>query len=692
MKTKFPCKSGLYAPAVYHLLLLAPILHCASSQAFAQENQLDEIVVSASRSAQTRFDTPAAIDAVNVDAMRLATPLVNLSELLSTVPGVQVRERQNYAQDLQISARGFGTRSTFGVRGVRLIIDGIPATMPDGQGQAATASLASARSVELLRGPLAQLYGNAAGGVLQVFTREPPVSSRPQLGFSTGFGSNQQRQFGASIAGGSETLGATVDVSHYTTDGYRDHSAAERTQVNAKLVARPGVDTTLTAIFNSFDQPLAQDPLGLARTAFESDRRQVTGNALAFDTRKTISQQQAGLVLDHRFSASDSINARVYGGARKVNQKLAFMTNGVVDLDRSYGGVGMSWTHKSALGTMPLRWTVGAEADQLDERRRGFDNLAGSEGTLRRNEDDTARNNDLFAQAALSLSPSWDVLAGVRHSQVKFSVDDQFNPAASSTSGEVEYSNTSPVLGLVWHASDSVNVYANAGTGFETPTLAESAYRPDGLPGPNFSLKPSRSTQLELGIKFSKAGQRFEGAIFDARSRDEIVSSSSGGRASFRNGGRAQRRGVEMSWNRDWQNWQTRLAYTWLDARFRTGYSNAGTQVAAGNRLPGAPRSSLAGEIEKRFANDLRVALEMRVDDKVYVNDVNSEAAPGYAVFNLRSGHELRLAGMRLFVFGRIDNLFDRAYAGSVIVNENNGRYYEAAAGRRLFAGVRTVF
>ncbi|MGI4938708.1 MAG: TonB-dependent receptor family protein [Janthinobacterium lividum] len=672
-------------------MLLSP-LACCPPAALAQEAQLDEVVVSASRSAQTRFDTPAAIDAVTVDPMRLATPLVNLSELLSAVPGVQVRERQNYAQDLQISVRGFGTRSTFGVRGVRLIIGGIPATMPDGQGQAATASLSSARSIELLRGPLAQLYGNAAGGVLQVFTREPPLTTRPQLGLTFGAGSNNQREEGASLAGGTETLGALVDLSHYATDGYRDHSAAERTQFNAKLVAKPSSDTTVTAVFNSFDQPLSQDPLGLTRAAFDANARQVIPAALTFNTSKTITQQQLGLVLDHRFSAADSINARLYDGARKVNQKLAFQANGVVDLDRTYGGVGLNWTHKTTLAGMPLRWTVGAEADQLDEHRRGFDNLAGTDGLLRRDEDDTARNTDVFAQAALGLSPAWDVTAGVRHSRVRFGFDDHFNPAASSTSGKAEFHNTSPVLGLVWHAADSVNVYANVGTGFETPTLAESAYRPDGLPGPNFSLQPSKSTQAELGVKVNAGIQRFEAAIFDAESRNEIVAQSSGGRATYQNAGRAQRRGAELSWNAAWHSWQARLAYTLLDARFKSGYSNASSQVAAGNRLPGAPRESLYAEVEKRLGEALKVALEMRVDGKVYVNDANSEAAPGYAIFNLRSGYEIKVGGTRLFVFGRIDNLFDRTYAGSVIVNDANGRYYEAAAGRRLFAGVRTMF
>ncbi|MFZ2387036.1 MAG: TonB-dependent receptor, partial [Polaromonas sp.] len=644
---------------------------------------LEEVVISASRAEQRRFDAPGAIDAVQVDPFRTASPLVNLSELMGAVPGLQIRERQNYAQDLQLSVRGFGTRSTFGVRGVRILIDGIPATMPDGQGQAATASLTSAKRIELLRGPLAQLYGNAAGGVLQVFTRDPPVTpDKPQYSLSAGLGSDQQRHIAAAIAGGSETLGGLLDVSRYSTDGFRDHSAARREQLNAKVVAKPSADTTLTGIVNLFDQPLAQDPLGLTHAQFTQNPRQVIPAAIAFNTRKTIEQQQVGGLIEHKLSASDTLNARVYGGARKVDQKLAFQANGVVNLDRTYGGVGASWTHAAQVNQLPLRWTVGVEADQLRETRKGFDNVGGNDGPLRRHEDDTARNSDVFGQIDWTFSPDWQAIAGVRASRVRFSVDDRFNPAASSTSGSVDYSNTSPVVGLVWHAAEAVNVYANLGTGFETPTLAESAYRPNNAPGPNFALKPSKSLQGEIGVKLRSGRHSFDAALFEARSTDEIVSSqSSGGRAIFQNADRTRRRGLEASWSASWPGMATRMGYTLLDARFSSPYVGAQGTVAAGNRLPGAPRHSLFADVEASVMQampELKAGLEMRVESKTYVNDLNSDAAPGYAVFNARLSREFVMNGVKMVLYGRLDNLLDRNYAGSVIVNDTNARYFEA--------------
>jgi iron complex outermembrane recepter protein len=684
-------------------VLVAGTLFVGTAHAQAEPTkQLEEVVVSGSRTEQRRFDAPGAIDSVPVDPFRTASPLVNLSELMGAVPGLQIRDRQNFAQDLQLSVRGFGTRSTFGVRGVRLLIDGIPATMPDGQGQAATASLTSAKRIELLRGPIAQLYGNAAGGVLQVFTKDPPITpNKPEYSLSAGAGSDGQRHYAAGIGGGSETLGGVLDVSRYSTDGFRDHSAARREQLNAKVVAKPSSDTTLTGIVNLFDQPLAQDPGGLTHAQFDQNPRQVVPQVNTFNTRKTIEQQQAGLVIEHKLSAADSLNARVYGGARKIDQKLAFGPSGVVNLDRGYGGVGVNWTHATQVNALPLRWTVGVETDRMKETRKGFTNIAGNNGPLTRNEDDSARNTDVFGQIDWTFTPEWQAIAGVRASRVRFNFDDRFNPPALSTSGNVEYRNTSPVVGLVWHASETLNVYANLGTGFETPTLAESAHRPDGGLGPNFALKPSKSVQGEIGMKLRSGRHTLDAALFDAKSKDEIVpTQSADGPAAFQNADRTRRRGIEASWAANWGAATTRLGYTLLDARFDSPYANAQRAVVpAGNRLPGAPKHSLFADVEARVAQALKAGLEMRLESKAFVNDLNSDAAPGYAVFNARVAQEFLFSGAKLLLYGRIDNLADKRYAGSVIINEANGlinaangRYFEPAPGRRFFVGVRTMF
>lgn len=671
----------------------------------AAPTQLEEVVVSASRYEQRRFDAPAAINGVIVDGFRATSPLVNLSELLSSVPGLQIRDRQNYAQDLQLSVRGFGTRSTFGVRGVRILIDGIPATMPDGQGQVSSASLTSAQRIEVLRGPLAQLYGNAAGGVVQVFTKDPPTTPEGRYGAaSAGVGSYNQKQFDVSAGAGNERIGGLFDLSHFSTDGYRDHSSASRTQFNAKVIGKPSSDTTITGVMNIFNQPLAQDPLGLTRAGFSQNPRQVDPDAIRFDTRKRIEQQQAGVVLEHKLSSEDTLNARAYGGTRQVFQTLALnggtiaggvttSAGGVVDLDRSYGGLGLNWTHRTRVGGMPLNWTVGLEADTLLEHRRGFVNNDGTPGDLRRNEDDRARDTDIFGQVEWSFAPEWQILAGIRASRVTFIYDDHYFGDGRNDSGRSEFHNTSPSMGLVWHANDRLNFYGNLGTGFETPTLAESAYRAAGT-GPNFNLQASTSRQAEIGLKALAGRHAVDAALFYAKSDNEIVPlSSSGGRTVFQNVDDVRRRGAELSIKSAWGRISTTLAYTWLDARFMKAYVNASSgPVAAGNRLPGVPANSLFLDVAYRADEALTLGAEMRVESRAFADDINSDAAPGYAVFNLRAGREFKSGAGKWYVFGRVDNIFDRLYAGSLIVNEANRRFFEPAAGRRLFVGIRSVF
>jgi iron complex outermembrane recepter protein len=687
-------------------VLIGKALISCGLPAFAQEEQgedirqLDPVVVSASRMEQQSFDASASVASVPVDPLLTASPLVNMSELLSAVPGIQIRERQNYAQDLQLSIRGFGTRSTFGVRGVRILIDGIPATMPDGQGQAATATLSSARRIEVLRGPVAQLYGNAAGGVVQVFTADPPLAPDASYAHaSIGIGSDNQEQAGLTLGVAGEEVGGLFDLSHYKTDGYRDHSAAERTQFNGKIKWHPSVSTSLTGILNIFDQPLAQDPLGLQRAQFEQDPRRVVPTALTFDTRKTVEQQQLGLVAEHKFDADNTLNARVYGGKRKVKQTLGFSgsaatsSGGVVDLDNDYRGIGASWTHSMPSARRPLHLTLGFEADELDQHRRGFVNDNGTAGELRRDEIDKASNTDVFGQLEWFFAPRWKSTFGLRMSRVRLSIDDRYITAASpDDSGSVTYHSTSPVVGLTWFATDSLNIYANIGRGFETPTLTEVAYRADAT-GPNLELEASRSLQGELGMKWRSGNQSLDLAVFNARSRDEIVPrTNQGGRAIFQNVDRVERTGLEASWRMQEDRFAAQVAYTLLHARFKESFvAGEGRFVEAGNRLPGVPMHSLSSQLEYRIAPGLKTALEMRVDSKTYVDDINSDAAPGYAVFNLSGAKEFRAGPAKWVLYGRIDNLFGRDYAGSVIVNEGNGRFFEPAPGRRFFVGLRTA-
>lgn len=673
--------------------------------AYAQDAAplLPEVTVSATRVEQESRDLPVAIDSIDRRAIREDNPQVNLSEALGRVPGIVVQNRQNYAQDLQISSRGFGARTTFGVRGLRLIADGIPATMPDGQGQAASFNLFSAERIEVLRGPFSSLYGNAAGGVIQILTADGPRV--PEATFSALAGSYGTTKFGVQAGGTAGAVNYLVDTSHFETAGYRDHSAARRTHTNAKFKFDTGGRGTVTVVLNVLDQPETEDPLGLTAAQVAQNPRQVVAAATTFNTRKSVAQNQAGVVYDLGLSAQDSLQARVYFGDRQVTQHLglplavqapATSSGGVVDLDRGYGGVGLRWTRETTLGAAPFVFSAGVDADRMAERRRGFLNNNGITGGLKRDEDDTVDNLDFYAQAEWRIAARWNLLAGLRHSRVRFDSRDYFIATGNpDDSGNVRYVRSTPAAGVTFQLTPAANLYANWGKGFETPTFAELAYRPGGATGLNFALQPAASVHREAGLKLQLgAASRFNASLFHVNVGNEIVvNSASGGRTDFRNAAGTTREGLELLWeSRITPAATLLLAYTRLNARFAQAFASGAATVSAGNRLPGVPASTLYGELLWRPAGTgFHAALEARHNGRVWVDDLNSESAPAYTVWNLRAGFEQRSGAWRFSEFLRVDNAGNHDYIGSVIVAEANRRFYEPAAGRSIMIGAQAT-
>ena len=652
----------------------------AAAGALAQEE--DTVVITATRAPRPSLEIPASVDRLYAEEIRDGRPQVNLSESLGRVPGIVVQNRQNYAQDLQISSRGFGARATFGVRGIRLIADGIPATMPDGQGQASTFSLSSAERIEVLRGPFSSLYGNAAGGVIVVDTEDPPRT--PVVGADLMAGKYDTWRAGVRL-GGWNTL---LDASRFESDGYREHSAVRRDQLNAKFKLGLTADTSLTLVGNQLRQPDTQDPLGLTGTQFQENPRQATPEAITFNTRKTVEQDQLGATLTHRISNDSRVQAMVYGGERWVEQYLAFTgaapatsSGGVVQLDRAFGGGALRFSTGDV-----IRLSFGVEHDRMEERRRGFVNSNGTAGALRRDEDDEVTSTDLYAQGEWRFAERWSAHAGVRRSKVEFSSKDHFITAGNpDDSGTRDYSATTPLAGLLFRANRTTSLYANVGSGFETPTFAELAHQNTGS-GLNLALNASRSTHAETGMKTILPNLvRVNAAVFFVETRDEIVvDTASGGRTTFRNAGKTERRGMELSAETVSSGpISAQGAYTYLDAAFEEGFS-----VPAGNALPGVPKSQAFGQLRYRQPSYFGY-VEALYRSRVWVNDANSEYAGAYAVFNLVAGLVQQGSGWRMSEYVRLDNITDRNYAGSVIVNEGNRRFYEPSPRRSMSAGIR---
>jgi iron complex outermembrane receptor protein len=688
----------------------------ASAQTQETERTLRAVVVTPTPGvAQDAFDTPASVDVIDGATLRNSQLQVNLSESLVRVPGVTALNRQNYAQDLQISIRGFGARSTFGVRGLRLFADGIPATMPDGQGQVSHFDLSSADRMEVLRGPFSALYGNSSGGVISLFTADGGPGKVVEA--STAFGSDGVRRQNLRFSGEEGAWNWNLGATQFETDGFRDHSAAQRQAFNGKVKFKASGDTRVTFVVNGVDMPDVQDPLGLTRAEYEANPRQASPAALQFDTRKSVDQVQLGAILEHRLDADNSLKLTTWRGRRSTEQFQAIPVatqappthpGGVISLDRDYQGVDAQWTGKTQLAGWPLIVTAGLMADSLKENRRGYTNFVGPTlgvmGVLRRNEDNRVRSFDQYAQAQWNGDRA-SVTAGVRHSVVRFDSQDRFiAPGNGDDSGSARYQATTPILGAVYHLSDALNVYAAAGKGFETPTFNELAYRPNGQAGLNFALRAAESRQWELGLKAEPARDwRVNLAAFQARTADEIVVlSNTGGRSTFQNASNTRRRGLEAAVDGRWADaWSTYAAVTYLDASYRSAFLTCvtapcaapNTAVAAGSRIPGIPRLSAFAELVWRHRPwGLEAGLELRHIGRMATDDRNSDFAPAATTFNARLGLTQKLDQWTVREFIRVDNLADRNYVGSVIVNEGNRRFFEPAPGRTWLLGVSAAY
>ena len=683
----------------------------APAPAEAAQGPMAVVVVTGSRSEHAAFDLPAAIDVIDASQIRDTQPRVNASEALAAVPGLVARDRQNYAQDLQISSRGFGARSAFGVRGVRLIADGIPATMPDGQGQAATFNLDMAERIEVLRGPFSALYGNHSGGVVQLFTRDPKGPASIETSVSAG--SYGMRKLDMNAQGVSNGMGYLLDASRFDTDGFRDHGAARRDQAYAKLTFAPSSTSRVVVTASGLNQDDTQDPLGVTWATYQRDPRageiDTTDTvspqrtlAERYNTRKSIDQKQVGMTWEQRFGAN-RLQVTAYGGNRRVVQYQSFSkgfqappthSGGVVDFDRDFRGLDVNWRDVRELAGGSLRTTLGIDTGRSTDSRQGFENFIGNEfgvrGKLRRDEEDEVSNVDPYLQAEWERD-NWVVTAGLRHSRVKFDVDDRYL-SNGNDSGHINYSHTTPLVGLLYKLTPTLNLYASAARGFETPTLNEVFYSGAGA-GFNFNLQPATSTHLEAGIKaFVGSNTRVNAALFQVKTQDElVVDVSSGGRTSYRNASATLRQGGELSVDADLgAGWNARLALTVLRAIYDEGFGT----VLEGSRLPGVPKTSVYGEFGwKEAAGRYGAAVEAIGNGRVYAEDTNTaQPAPGYAIFNARAQASQAWGGWKIKEFVRLNNLFDKQYVGSVIVGDANRRFYEGAPGRNWVAGVSAQY
>jgi iron complex outermembrane receptor protein len=671
------------------LLLMATL--ATTTAAPAQDDAMEPIVITAPRIERNLLDVPAAVDAVDRDEIRTARRGLTLDESLQQVPGLYFQNQYNFAQGLRISTRGFGARAPFGIRGIRLRVDGFPETLPDGQSQTDAIDLASAERIEVIRGPAAVAYGNAAGGVIDVTTADGRnMAYSPSV--SAQVGSYGYYEGGIRAGGSDDRLAHHISASAMRYDGFREQSRAERARVNAKVTRSFAEGRELQTVLTLLENPVSEDPGGLTATELENDRDSATDNAVALDSGQKAAQQRLGVRWRDTGAAGGTLTLRGFYSRRDFEQQLPFPGSSLLGYDRDFFGIGTDYARSSTFSGMPLQYTIGGEMDrQIDDRFRFAVDGTGTVQSRTADERQQATAGGLFAQADLGVTEALDLSAGVRFDRVRFEIDDDLT-ADGDDSGARRFDETSGSLGALYALSPDHRLYANVSTAFETPTFTEFA-DPDGTGGFNPAIEPQQALNREIGARGRLGrGLRYQIALFRVDVDDEIVSFERNGRDFFENAARTRRDGLELGL--DWiatERITVAAAWTWSDYRFERFVDREGNDFS-GNRLPGLPEHKLFIEADWRAADGRYARAGLRYVDSVYADNANRVRVDDYATLDLRAGRVWSAAGRRVEAWFGIDNVTDTEHVANVRVNATAGRYFEPAPGRMFLAGLEVGF
>jgi iron complex outermembrane recepter protein len=638
---------------------------------------------------------PRPVAVLEGEDLRGGRAAVFLEEAVQGLPGVQIQNRYNFAVGERLVVRGFGGRAQFGLRGVRVLVDGVPATLADGQTTLDHLDVATLGRVEAQRGPAASLYGNAAGGVLHFQTRQPADAAlRPEA--FTVFGADGLRQIRGTVEGQVDDVGYLLSAARTDYDGFRrdpladdgsTYGAAQRTSANATLHV-PGASGRLTAVANVLDLA-AENPGSLSAALLEEDGRQAFRNNVRQQTRKDVRQGQVGVSWDGAV-ADNRVELGTYGLMREVENPIP---SDVIVLDRTaFGGRALVERSMRAAGR-GFSLGGGVEFDSQRDDRRNYANNQGERGELGLDQFETVRGLGAFSHVRIEVSGSADVSAGLRYDHFRFGAEDRFVGDDPDDSGERSMDALSPSLGLTVRPAAAVELFGSISTSFETPSTTELANRPGGAGGFNPDLEPQRGTTLEAGLRTELGRVGVEATAHRTDLRDELIPfevEGVPGRTFFRNAGSSRHQGFEIALAaRLPAGLGGRLSYSYLDARFED-YA-VGDNVFDGNRIPGMAPHHLDGLL--RWAPGPWFTEARGVyRGAVPVNDAATEEASPHFLLDLRLGSTgFSAAGLELAPSVGVNNVLDREHVAAVTVNAFGGRFYEPGPGRSIFLTIRAA-
>lgn len=673
------------------------LLMIGCSAAAAEPVLLDPVTVTAPRATTELYHSAAALSVIDPVLAQEGTSALTLDEALRGVPGLVVANQYNQAQGLRLSIRGFGARAAFGVRGIRVLLDGIPLTLPDGQTQLDGVDTTLLDRVEVVRGPFSAAYGNASGGVVHLYTQEagpdPLLVLRGQAG-SYGLGD-------VAVRGGLETGNWNLfgGVRATREDGYRDHSESERLNAHGKF--RYGINGTasLTTVVNASYRE-AEDPGALTRAQWREDARAAGPNNPAMDAGERADQQRIGWIFHDGMENGDELEARAFIGHRDYRNRLPFENGGQVAFTRWVTGLGATYTYARTLFGRENRLALGVDAEHQRDDRQRYDNVQGDRGARTLDQLETVGALGVFVENEWRPTERLTLSVGGRYDNIRLEVDDRFDDGTEDASGDRSLDEVSGLLGGTFALWPRHRAYANIATVFETPTTNELA-NPAGR-GFNPDLEAQTAVNHEVGLRGEiGSSMDYELAVYSIRLRDELVPyglPDEPGRTYYRNAGRSERDGVEarVEW---WPSdpWRVTAAYAYSDYHFRRFDEYVGSDGTtdefvsrAGNTIPGIPRHRLVTELGYHGTRGFG-AMNIRYHGRTYADNANEEEVGGYTVVDIRAGVTLPWGG-DWRVFGGVNNVFDRNYTANLRINDGGGRYYEPAPERNFYAGVEAYF
>ena len=645
---------------------------------------LAPVIVTAPRLPSALDQIPAGVAVVEKDDIQLGQPTVSLDEALTRVPGVFVQNRYNFAQDTRIAIRGFGARSAFGVRGIQIYADGIPLTLPDGQSQIDIIDPSSIERIEVMRGPISALYGNASGGVINITTEEGP--DEPFIEARTLNGEFGLWKTLVKGGGQSDRTNYFFNLSRLTIDGYRDHSEAESWTLNGKFRRDLNDSSDLTLLVNSVYSPELKDPGGLDREQVAADPSQAAPLNLKYYTGEEVLDGRLGLVFRHTLSSDQNLEAAGYYSQRQLDNAIPFR---FIELDREVFGGRLQYDISSELFGLTQQLFAGVDVQHAADDRLNFDNIDGSPGDdLLLSQDEEVNNVGLFLQERLDLTDQWSLIAGGRYDYVRFEVDDRLLIDGDDT-GKKTFDEATGRFGVIFTPRPDFHFYANIAQSFETPTTTELVNRPEGGGGINPEIEPQTAVNYEIGMKRAGGGGLgCEAALFTMQLDDELIAfRDSTDRVFYRNAGESRRTGAELSLSLELaKGFVARFAYTYLDAEF-TAYQKDGIDLA-GNEVPGLTDHQLFGELMFRHPYGFYAGVDALVVGDFYVDDENTEKNDNSTVANFRTGWEKAIGDWLVAPFFGVQNFLDENYNNNVRINARGGRYFEPAPGLNVYAGI----